>query len=224
MPGILEEQLVRIETGEAALEGSLWLPPTAVGIVVFAHAGGSGRYSTRNRIVAESFRKRRLGTLLLGLLTAEEERLDEQTSKLRFDIPLLAVRLAHTAAWLNSNGETGRLPIGYFGASTGAGAALVAAATAPQNICSIVSRGGRPDLAGPELKRVKVPVLLIVGGNDSGVVEFNRRAFDELDTEKRMEVIPGATLLSEEPGVLESVARLAGEWFEQWMQGYCKWP
>lgn len=224
MPGIIEQQFVRIELGETEIEGSLSLPEQAAGTVVFAHAGGSSRNSPRNRVVAESLRKRRMGTLLLDLLTAEEDRLDERARQLRFDIPLLAVRLAHAAAWLNGSEETQRLPIGYFAASTGAAAALVAAATVPQNICSIVSWNGRPDLAGPELNRVKVPVLLIAAGSDTGVVEFNRQAFGRLDTEKQMEVIPAAIRPVEEPDALESVARLAGEWFERWMQGYCKSP
>jgi dienelactone hydrolase len=167
---------------------------------------------------------RRLGTLLIDLLTKEEERIDEQTGQFRFDIPMLAARLAFAAAWLNANPETNKLPIGYFGASTGAAAALVAAAVAPQNICTIVSRGGRPDLAGPELHRVKAPVLLIVGGEDRGVLELNRQAFERLDTAKRLEVVPGATHLFEEPGALAAVARLAGDWFEQWMHGYCNLP
>jgi len=223
MPSVSEEQVVHIPAGKAQLEGNLAIPEAAAGIVLFAHGSGSSRHSRRNRFVAESLRGRRLGTLLIDLLTREEERVDEQTAQFRFDIPLLATRLAYASAWLNANSETKQFPIGYFGASTGAAAALVAAAAAPQNICTIVSRGGRPDLAGPELHRVKAPVLLIVGGNDAGVIELNQQAFDRLQTEKRLEIVPGATHLFEEPGALDAVARLAGEWFEQWMQGYCKW-
>lgn len=223
MPSVSEEQLVRIPAGEAELEGNLVLPEGALGVVAFAHGSGSSRYSPRNRFVAETLRQRKLGTLLFDLLTTKEERLDEQTAQFRFDIPMLAARLAHAAAWLRSHAETAKLPIGYFGASTGAAAALVAAAAAPQNICAIVSRGGRPDLAGPELRRVKPPTLLIVGGNDLGVVDLNQQAFDKLTCEKRLAIIPGATHLFEEPGALAAVAKIAGEWFEQWMQGYCKW-
>jgi dienelactone hydrolase len=223
MPGVSEQQLVHVAAGEAQLEGNLAIPEGALGVVLFAHGSGSSRHSRRNQFVAEELRKRKLGTLLIDLLTAEQERIDEQTAQYRCDIPLLSVRLVHAAAWLNANPETRKLPIGYFGASTGAAAALVAAAAAPRNICAIVSRGGRPDLAGPELHRVKAPVLLIVGGHDEGVLELNRRAFDKLEAEKHMEIVPGATHLFEEPGALATVAKLAGEWLEQWMQGHCKW-
>lgn len=223
MPSVSEEQLVHIPAGEAELEGNLALPEGALGVVVFAHGSGSSRYSPRNRFVAETLRQRKLGTLLFDLLTTKEERLDEQTAQFRFDIPMLAVRLAHAVAWLRSHAETEKLPVGYFGASTGAAAALVAEAAAPQNIRAVVSRGGRPDLAGPELRRVKAPTLLIVGGNDTGVIELNQQAFDKLTCEKHLKIIPGATHLFEEPGTLEAVAKIAAEWFEQWMQGYCKW-
>jgi dienelactone hydrolase len=213
MPGVSEEQLVHIAAGEAQLEGNLAIPEGALGVVMFAHGSGSSRHSPRNRSVAEELRRRKLGTLLIDLLTANEERIDVQTAQFRFDIPLLAVRLVHASAWLNANPETKRLPIGYFGASTGAAAALVAAAAAPRNICAIVSRGGRPDLAGPELHRVQAPVLLIVGSNDAEVLKLNQHAFDKLETEKRLEIIPGATHLFEEPGALAAVAKLAGDWF-----------
>ena len=219
MPSVSEEQLVRITAGEAELEGNLAVPQGATGIVAFAHGSGSGRFSPRNRFVAETLRRRRLGTLLFDLLTSEEERLDEQTAQLRFEIPMLASRLAYAAAWLAGNADTRKLPIGYFGASTGAAAALVAAAAAPRNICAIVSRGGRPDLAGPELRRVKAPTLLLVGGDDTVVLQLNRQAFEKLDCEKRLDVIPGATHLFEEPGALEAVAKTAGEWFEHWLRG-----
>jgi putative phosphoribosyl transferase len=217
MPGVSEEQLVHISAGGVELEGNLAIPPGALGVVAFAHGSGSSRHSPRNRFVAETLRQRKLATLLFDLLTTKEERLDEQTARFRFDIPLLAARLVYAAAWLNSHPETQHLPIGYFGASTGAAAALVAAAAAPHNVRAIVSRGGRPDLAGPELHRVKVPTLLIVGGNDQGVIELNHQALDKLDCEKRMEIIPGATHLFEEPGALAAVAKIAGEWFEQWI-------
>ena len=222
MPSVSEEQAVHIPAGEADLEGNLAVPDGALGIVAFAHGSGSSRHSPRNRLVAETLRQRKLGTLLFDLLTAKEERLDEQTAHFRFDIPMLAARLAYTAAWLRSHTETEKLPIAYFGASTGAAAALVAAAAAPQHICAIVSRGGRPDLAGPELHRVTAPTLLIVGGSDTGVIELNRQAFDKLTCEKRLDIIPGATHLFEEPGALAAVAKIAGEWFEQRMRGYRK--
>lgn len=221
MPSLTEEQLVHIPAGGTELEGNLALPEGALGIVAFAHGSGSSRHSSRNRSVAETLRQRKLGTLLFDLLTAEEERLDEQTAQFRFDIPMLAGRLAHAGAWLKNHPETQKLPIGYFGASTGAAAALVAAAASPTNICAIVSRGGRPDLAGPELHRVKSPTLLIVGGKDTGVVELNQQAFGKLTCEKRFEIIPGATHLFEEPGALQAVAKIAVEWFEEWMKGFC---
>jgi len=222
MPSVSEEQLVRLPAGEVELPGNLVVPPGAIGIVVFAHGSGSSRHSRRNRFVAEELQNRRLGTLLMDLLTVEEERVDEHTAQYRFDVPMLAARLVHAAAWVSSMERTRGLPIGYFGASTGAAAALVAAAVAPQNICTIVSRGGRPDLAGSELHRVRVPVLLLVGGEDTAVIELNQRALEKLPGEKRLEIVPGATHLFEEPGALEAVASLAGDWFEQWLQGYCQ--
>ena len=213
MPSVIEERVVHLPAGDVELAGNLSVPEQAAGIVIFAHGSGSSRHSRRNRFVADAMRERRLGTLLIDLLTAEEERVDDQTAKLRFDIPMLAARLAHAAAWVSGNQATARLPIGYFGASTGAAAALVAAAAAPQNICTIVSRGGRPDLAGPELKRVKAPTLLIVGGDDKTVVNLNRQAYEKLEGEKRMEIVPGATHLFEEPGTLDAAAGLARDWF-----------
>jgi dienelactone hydrolase len=223
MPTVIDEKSVRLPAGEVELEGNLSVPENAMGIVVFAHGSGSSRFSRRNRRVAETLRERGMGTLLFDLLTAEEERVDEQTAELRFDVALLAARLAHAAAWVTGSEDTAGLPIGYFGASTGAAAALVAAAAAPQNICAIVSRGGRPDLAGPELRRVQQPVLLIVGGADTGVIDLNRQAYAQLPGEKHLEIVPGATHLFEQPGAIETVARLAADWFEDWMHGYCKW-
>ncbi len=210
-----QEQLVRIPAGSAILEGNLAIPPKALGFVVFAHGSGSSRHSPRNRFVAEYLQQGGLGTLLLDLLTAREDEVDALTGHLRFDIPLLADRLAAASAWLTQQPEAQNLRIGYFGASTGAGAALVAAARQPENIGAIVSRGGRPDLAGPALPRVQAPVLLIVGGDDQPVIHMNQEAMRHLRTESRLEIIPGATHLFEEPGALPAVARLARDWFQQ---------
>jgi pimeloyl-ACP methyl ester carboxylesterase len=211
------EHLVQVPTGEAMLEGSLVVPAGARGIVLFAHGSGSSRFSPRNRFVAEHLRGRRLGTLLIDLLTAGEEAVDERTGQLRFDIDLLAGRLTGAAAWLAENFDTRGLPIGYFGASTGAAAALVAAADFAEPIGAVVSRGGRPDLAGAHLRRVLAPTLLIVGGEDTVVIGLNEEAYRQLRCAKEMQIVPGATHLFEEPGALETVARLAGDWFARWL-------
>ena len=195
------------------LEGNLGVPDGARGVVLFAHGSGSGRHSPRNRYVAQVLREAGLATLLIDLLTAEEEEVDLQTRHLRFDIGLLAERLVGATEWLERNPDTQDLRVGYFGASTGAGAALVAAAEHPEPVGAIVSRGGRPDLAGPALPRVTAPTLLIVGGNDVPVIGMNQEAMEQLRTEKRLEIVPGATHLFEEPGALEEVARLAADWF-----------
>ena len=208
-----EGSLVRIPAGDVALEGNFAVPADARGVVVFAHGSGSSRYSPRNRAVAQALREGALATLLIDLLTPEEERVDEETGHLRFDIDLLAERLMAATDWLGEEVETRRLTVGYFGASTGAGAALVAAAQRPNVVRAVVSRGGRPDLAGAALGRVRAATLLIVGGNDPVVLELNREAFARLRSEKRLVVVPGATHLFEEPGTLEEVARLAREWF-----------
>jgi dienelactone hydrolase len=212
------EQLVRVPAGgDASLEGNLAIPQGAQGLVLFAHGSGSSRHSPRNRFVADYLRQQRFATLLIDLLTPAEERVDLVTRELRFDIGLLADRLVHTAHWVSQNRETQTLRIGYFGASTGAGAALVAATRSPENIGAIVSRGGRPDLAGLALAEVRAPTLLIVGGDDFDVIELNRRAYRLLHAEKRMTIIPGASHLFEEAGTLEEAARLAAEWFMQWL-------
>ena len=190
----------------------LALPKDARGVVLFAHGSGSSRHSSRNRYVAGELRKSGLGTLLMDLLTAEEEEIDARTGHLRFDIGLLARRLLDATEWLRADPETSGLPVGYFGASTGGGAALVAAAEAPDVVRAVVSRGGRPDLAGAALPRVQAPTLLIVGGWDEPVIEMNREALARLRCEKRLEIVPGATHLFEEPGTLEQVARLAADW------------
>ena len=208
-----EERGVRVHTGIVTLAGNLVVPEDASGVVLFAHGSGSSRLSPRNRAVARDLSERGLATLLVDLLTSEEESIDAETAHLRFDIGLLANRLAGAKEWLKEQPETRDLEIGYFGASTGAAAALVAAALHPKSIGAIVSRGGRPDLAGDLLPRVQAPTLLIVGGEDLPVIEMNRQAFAQLTCRKRLEIIPGATHLFEEPGTLEAVADLAGDWF-----------
>ena len=204
---------VRIPAGDVWLEGDLALPPNAMGVVTFAHGSGSSRHSTRNRYVAQVLQRAQIGTLLMDLLTLEEERAERYTAHLRFDIPMLAERLLAATDWLDSRPDTHDLAIGYFGASTGGGAALVAAAQRTRRIAAVVSRGGRPDLAGDALPLVRAPTLLIVGGYDEPVIEMNRAAYDQLRCEKRLTIIPGATHLFEEPGALEQVAELAREWF-----------
>jgi len=197
------------------LAGDLVLPRDARGIVLFAHGSGSSRFSSRNRFVARALQDTEFGTLLLDLLTPEEEQVDLRTAHLRFDIPLLAGRLVEASRWISADSETNALPIGYFGASTGGGAALVAAAEIPEIVRAVVSRGGRPDLATPKLPEVKAPTLLIIGGRDERVIEWNEAALTQLTCEKRLEIVPGATHLFEQPGALEQVARLASEWFER---------
>jgi dienelactone hydrolase len=210
---VTEEQAVRITCGSVDLEGSLCVPDNATGVVLFAHGSGSSRHSPRNRYVAGALREGGLATLLMDLLTTAEEREDARAARLRFDINLLAGRLVSAIAWLDENPATSRLRIGLFGASTGAGAALVAAAECPDAVGAVVSRGGRPDLAIPVLDRVKSPTLLIVGGLDHPVIDMNREALEHLRAEKKLEIVPGATHLFEETGTLEEVARLATLWF-----------
>ena len=206
---------VKIPAGGAMLEGDLTVPPHAGGCVVFAHGSGSSRHSPRNRRVAGALNRAGLATLLFDLLTRNEEAIDERTAQLRFDIALLARRLRQATEWLVRQREAEKLRIGYFGASTGAAAALVAAAELPQHVAAVVSRGGRPDLAGASLSRVQAPTLLIVGSEDTQVIALNRKALEQLSCEKRMEIVPGATHLFEEPGTLEEVALLARNWFLQ---------
>jgi dienelactone hydrolase len=208
-----DSQEVVISAGNVELEGELSLPSSPRGVVLFAHGSGSSRHSPRNRYVAGVLQEAGLATLLLDLLTPREEMADLETAALRFDIDLLSTRLIHATEWLEENPDTADLNIGYFGASTGAAAALVAAAELPQ-VAAIVSRGGRPDLAGDSLERVQAPTLLIVGGDDVAVLELNREAMRHLHCEKRLEIIPGASHLFEEPGKMEEVARLARLWFE----------
>lgn len=211
------EQTVRLTLDSTSLEGTLAIPAGAAGIVLFAHGSGSSRHSPRNRYVAEALREGGLATLLIDLLTSAEDREDARSARLRFDIALLARRVAAATAWLTENPATSRLRIGCFGASTGAAAALVAAAERPNDVGAVVSRGGRPDLAIPVLARVKAPTLLIVGSLDLPVIDMNREALEHLQVEKRLEIVPGATHLFEEPGALEQVAHLARQWFQTYL-------
>lgn len=205
---------VTVHTGSATIDGSLALPRNAFGIVVFAHGSGSSRHSPRNRYVAEELQLAGLGTLLIDLLTPDEEAVDARTSAIRFDIPLLAERLTGTIEWLSHQDATRTLPVGLFGASTGAGAALVAAANEPDRVRGVVSRGGRPDLAGAALPNVRAPTMLIVGARDEPVIELNERAKTVMTAAPvELVIVRRATHLFEEPGTLEEVARLARDWF-----------
>jgi dienelactone hydrolase len=195
--------------------GDLTTPIEAAAVVIFAHGSGSSRFSSRNRFVAGVLQKAGMATLLLDLLNTEEEQIDMRTLHLRFDIDLLTKRLVETTLWLKDDPETQGLPLGYFGASTGAAGALKAAARLPDVARAVVSRGGRPDLAGPALAEVKAPTLLIVGGEDKAVIELNQMALSQLECQKKLEIVPGATHLFEEPGTLEKVAALASNWFKK---------
>lgn len=199
MKTMAEKSEVKIPASKATINGNLTIPPKAKGIVLFAHGSGSGRFSPRNMQVAREINAAGIATLLIDLLTEEEEAKDEFTGEFRFDISLLAQRLIFATEWLTTNPNTVKLATGYFGASTGAAAALIAAAKLPERIKAVVSRGGRPDLAGDYLARVKAPTLLIVGGNDIEVLELNREALEQLRSEKKLTVVPGATHLFEEP-------------------------
>ena len=206
---------VEIDVGEAILQGDLGIPDGSRGLVVFAHGSGSSRLSPRNRFVASAIREGGLGTLLFDLLTEDEERIDLRTRELRFDIGLLARRLVGTVDWVSKEPEIGELAIGTFGSSTGAAAALIAAAERPDAVRAVVSRGGRPDLAMEVLDRVRAPALLIVGARDHPVIPLNEQALAALECEKKLELVPGATHLFEESGTLEQVAALARDWFAQ---------
>jgi putative phosphoribosyl transferase len=214
---MLKKELVHIAAGAARMEGMLELPDNPLGVVLFAHGSGSSRLSPRNNYVAGILREARIGTLLLDLLTAAEDRVYEN----RFDIALLTERLVTAAAWLRQQSATAQLRTALFGASTGAAAALQVAAQPGAGIVAVVSRGGRPDLAGhAALKAVRAPTLLIVGGADDVVIGLNRRAYDELQCEKQLAIVPRATHLFEEPGTLEEVARLASNWFVEHFPGH----
>jgi putative phosphoribosyl transferase len=202
---------LQIPIQNLSLRGDLILPSHPIGLVLFAHGSGSGRKSSRNRFVASILQKQKIGTLLFDLLTEQEEIADARTAHLRFDIPLLADRLLQVTEWMRR--EKTALPTGYFGASTGAAAALIAAAQLGQTIRAVVSRGGRPDLAAPELPKVQSPTLLIVGSLDLPVIDMNQSAYAQLRCEKHLEIVPGASHLFEEPGTLETAANLAADWF-----------
>jgi putative phosphoribosyl transferase len=215
--GTVAPQPIRLELAHIALNADLSLSPEAQGLVVFAHGSGSSRHSSRNRAVAEVMQHARLATLLLDLLTEQEERIDVQTAELRFDIPLLADRVVAAVDWAQTQPSLSPLRLGLFGASTGAAAALMAAAGRPAIVGAVVSRGGRPDLADDALDKVAAPTLLVVGGRDDVVIELNRQAFDRLRGPKALEIVPGATHLFGEPGALEQVARLATDWFVRYL-------
>ena len=211
---LIEQRTVRVPAGREALDGVLSVPAHARGMVLFAHGSGSSRFSARNKHVATVLQESGFATLLLDLLTPNEEDLDRRSGDYRFDIGRLAERLIAAAEWLGLEDSTAPLSLSMFGASTGGGAALVAAAELPERVTAVVSRGGRPDLAGKALERVMAPTLLIVGGNDEVVLELNRGALARLRAPARLEVIPGATHLFEEPGALDEVSRHASAWFE----------
>jgi dienelactone hydrolase len=211
-------EAVEVPAGAATLKADLRVPAGSKGLVIFAHGSGSSRFSSRNRQVAEFLGERGFATLLLDLLTAREEAVDERTMEYRFDIPRLGPRVSAAADWAATRADIGRLPIGCFGASTGAAAALIAAADRPAAIAAIVSRGGRPDLAGEALARVEAPTLLIVGGYDEPVIELNREAKRQMHAHVELEIVPGATHLFEEPGTLDQVADLAASWFARYLR------
>jgi dienelactone hydrolase len=213
----IQEQLVSIPAGSVILKGNLAIPENVRGIVLFAHGSGSSRLSPRNQYVAKLLQEAGLATLLLDLLTPSEQAIDLRTMNIRFDLDLLADRLVSATDWLAENELTTHLCVGYFGASTGGGAALVAATERPEFVGAIVSRGGRPDLAGTALTRVKAPTLLIVGEYDLPVIRLNQEALALLRVDKQLEIVSGATHLFEEPGALEEVARLAGQWFKRYL-------
>ena len=219
MPAITAESIAISIGGGQQIEADLRVPARAAGLVVFAHGSGSSRLSSRNRAVAETLQRRALGTLLLDLLTRDEERIDVHTTEYRFDIERLAARVVAATDWLQNRDDLRPLPVGYFGASTGAAAALIAAAERPDAIKAIVSRGGRPDLAGVALRAVTAPTLLIVGGHDGPVIELNEDAKARMQTAHvELQIVPGATHLFEEPGTLEQVQQLAGDWFLRYLR------
>ena len=212
-PRKIEMNEVRIPAGRVTLDGNLTTIDGATAIVLFVHGSGSSRHSPRNQFVARTLNNAGLATLLFDLLTPEEDAIDARTAELRFNIELLEERLVHATKWAKQQEQTRNLRIGYFGSSTGGAAALVAAAELPQDAGAVVSRGGRPDLAGEALPKVQAPTLLIVGSRDDIVIELNEQARDHMRCEVKLEIVPGATHLFEEPGALEKVAQLASDWF-----------
>jgi putative phosphoribosyl transferase len=212
-------EAVEVPVGATTLRADLRIPASAQGLVIFAHGSGSSRFSTRNRQVADFLGERGFATLLLDLLTSQEEAIDVDTAEYRFDIARLGPRVSAAADWAATRPDIGALPIGCFGASTGAAAALIAAAERPAAIAAVVSRGGRPDLAGEALGRVRAPTLLIVGGHDEPVIELNRNAMRQMHGHVDLEIVPGATHLFEEPGTLEQVCELAAGWFARYLRG-----
>jgi putative phosphoribosyl transferase len=218
MPNHPTREAVRVEVEHAALDGDLHIPDRASGLVIFAHGSGSSRFSRRNRAVASVLEDARFGTFLLDLLTRDEESVDERTREYRFDIDLLGRRVVAATDWAQARADLDRLPVIYFGASTGAAAALIAAAARPGMVRAVISRGGRPDLARDALPKVQAPTLLIVGGDDAPVIEMNREAMRHMTAPVELRIIPGATHLFEEPGALEEVARLATEWCRRYVE------
>ena len=214
---IHQENQVKILFGSVVLNGNLNVPSGAVGLVLFAHGSGSGRFSPRNQYVAKEFNKAKIGTLLFDLLTSDEEEEDLVTAEYRFNIGLLAQRLVGATEWLKRDSLANNCSFGYFGASTGAAAALIAAAKLPKDIAAVVSRGGRPDLAADYLPRVVAPTLLLVGGWDSEVIELNKQAMEQMTAEKKLVIVPGATHLFEELGTLEQVAKFSKDWFLRYL-------
>ena len=213
-----QETKVKIPISSVVVEGNLTMPPGSKGIVLFAHGSGSSRFSPRNQYVAKEFSKAKIGTLLFDLLTSKEEEQDMFTAEYRFNIDLLAERLIGATEWLRKDLREKRYTFGYFGASTGAAAALIAAAKLPNDISAVVSRGGRPDLAAGYLPQVVAPTLLLVGGLDTEVIKLNRQAMAQMTTEKKLVIIPGATHLFEEPGKLEEVAKASKDWFLNYLK------
>lgn len=211
-----DEGYVQIQSGNVTLDGNLLIPDDAPGLILFAHGSGSSRFSPRNRAVAGTLREKTgMGTLLFDLLTSEEDEIDKRTRELRFDIPLLADRLVGATDWIREQEEYRGLTLGYFGSSTGAAAALIGATRRSEEISAVVSRGGRPDLAGDALTEVSPPTLFIVGGRDTAVIGMNKKAMARMNNEVEMEIIEGATHLFQEPGALDRVANLASDWFKK---------
>ncbi len=215
---IHQQTNLKIPIGNVEVEGNLTMPSGAIGVVLFAHGSGSSRFSPRNQYVAKEFNKSKIAALLFDLLTQEEEEIDIGTAEYRFNIGLLAERLIGATEWLRKDYQTKKYKLGYFGASTGAAAALIAAAKLPDDISAVVSRGGRPDLAAGYLPRVLAPTLLLVGGLDMEVIRLNQQAMDQMVAEKQLEIVPGATHLFEERGKLEIVAKLSIGWFLKYLK------